>query len=84
MARRLRQRSRISRPAPKPSRNIYELVAIARGGDLVIYLDRFATNESVDGASIEVETPAGPEPARAMANEPYRLSAPWSAQAGIL
>ena len=60
----------------------YELVAIARGGDLVIYLDRFATNESIDGASITVETPAGPEPARAMANEPYRLSAPWSAKPG--
>ena len=60
----------------------YELVAIARGGDLVIYLDRFATNESVDGASIAVETPAGPEPVRAMANEPYRLSAPWSTKPG--
>jgi RND family efflux transporter MFP subunit len=60
----------------------YELVAIARGGDLVIYLDRFASNESVDGAGIEVETPAGSEPARAMANEPYRLSAPWAAKPG--
>ncbi len=60
----------------------HELVAIARGGDLVIYLDRFATNESIDGASITVETPAGPEPVRAMANEPYRLSAPWSAKPG--
>ncbi len=60
----------------------YELVAIARGGDLVIYLDRFATNESIDGAGIEVETPGGPQPARAMANEPYRLSAPWSTKPG--
>jgi RND family efflux transporter MFP subunit len=60
----------------------YELVAIARGGDLVIYLDRFATNESVDGAGITVETPAGPQPARAMANEPYRLTAPWSVKPG--
>ena len=60
----------------------YELVAIARGGDLVIYLDRFATNEAVDGASITVDTPAGPEPVRAMANEPYRLTAPWSAKPG--
>jgi cobalt-zinc-cadmium efflux system membrane fusion protein len=60
----------------------YELVAIARGGDLVIYLDRFATNESVDGAGIAVETPTGPQPARAMANEPYRLTAPWSAKPG--
>lgn len=51
-------------------------------GELVIYLDRFATNEQVDGATIEVETPAGPEPARAIANEPYLLSAPWSAKPG--
>ncbi|MDO9296453.1 MAG: efflux RND transporter periplasmic adaptor subunit [Bradyrhizobium sp.] len=79
-------------PAPAAGSNLaprteavsehYELVAIARGGDLVIYLDRFATNESVDGASISVETSAGPEPARAAANEPYRLSAPWTAKPG--
>ena len=69
-------------PRTEASSEHYELVAIARGGDLVIYLDRFATNESVDGASIEVETPAGPEPVRAMANEPYRLSAPWSSKPG--
>ena len=61
---------------------LYELVAIARAGELVIYLDRFATNEQVDGAAIEVETPAGPEPARAIPNEPYRLSAPWSSKPG--
>ena len=69
-------------PRTEAASEQYELVAIARGGDLVIYLDRFATNESVDGASIEVETPAGPQPARAMANEPYRLSAPWSGKPG--
>ncbi len=61
---------------------LYELVAIARAGELVIYLDRFATNETVDGATIEVETPAGSQPVRAMANEPYRLSAPWSGTPG--
>jgi len=60
----------------------YELVAIARAGELVIYLDGFATNAQVDGATIEVETPAGPQPVRAMANEPYRLSAPWSSKPG--
>ena len=69
-------------PRTEAASEHYELVAIARGGDLVIYLDRFATNESVDGASITVETPAGSEPVRAMANEPYRLSAPWSAKPG--
>ncbi len=69
-------------PRAEAASEHYELVAIARGGDLVIYLDRFATNEAVDGASITVETPAGPEPARAMANEPYRLGAPWSNKPG--
>ncbi|MDP3074405.1 efflux RND transporter periplasmic adaptor subunit [Bradyrhizobium sp.] len=69
-------------PRTEAASDHYELVAIVRGGDLIIYLDRFATNESVDGAIITVDTPAGPEPARAMANEPYRLSAPWSAKPG--
>jgi membrane fusion protein, heavy metal efflux system len=69
-------------PRTEAASEHYELVAIARGGDLIIYLDRFATNESIDGASISVETPAGPEPARATAHEPYRLSAPWSAKPG--
>jgi len=69
-------------PRTEAASEQYELVAIARGGELVIYLDRFATNESVDGASIEVETPAGPEPARAMANEPYRFGAPWTGKPG--
>ncbi|MDO9563307.1 MAG: HlyD family efflux transporter periplasmic adaptor subunit [Bradyrhizobium sp.] len=69
-------------PRAEAVSELYELVAIARAGELVVYLDRFATNEQVDGATIEVETPAGPEPARAIANEPYRLSAPWSSKPG--
>ena len=69
-------------PRAEAVSELYELVAIARAGELVIYLDRFATNEQVDGATIEVETPAGPEPARAFANEPYQVSAPWSAKPG--
>ena len=69
-------------PRAETLSELYELVAIARAGELAIYLDRFATNESVEGASIEVETPAGPESARAVANEPYRLSAPWATKPG--
>jgi cobalt-zinc-cadmium efflux system membrane fusion protein len=74
----------ISNLAPRAEAvsKLYELVAVARAGELAIYLDRFATNQSVDGASIEVETPAGPETARATANEPYRLSAPWANRPG--
>ncbi|WP_291869439.1 HlyD family efflux transporter periplasmic adaptor subunit [Bradyrhizobium sp.] len=69
-------------PRAEATSELYELVAIARGGDLVVYLDRFATNETVEGAAIEVETPAGPARARATANGPYRLSAPWSNNPG--
>ncbi|QWG18453.1 HlyD family efflux transporter periplasmic adaptor subunit [Bradyrhizobium sediminis] len=74
----------ISNLAPRAEAvsDLYELVAIARAGELAIYLDRFTTNESVDGATIEVETPAGPESARAGTTEPYRLSAPWSNKPG--
>lgn len=69
-------------PRAEAASELYELVAIARAGELVIYLDRFATNELVDGASIEVETPTGPEAARTVANEPYKLSAPWTNKPG--
>jgi len=74
----------ISNLAPRAEAvsELYELVAIARAGELAIYLDRFATNESVEGAEIEVETPTGPETVRAGPNEPYRLSAPWSSRPG--
>jgi membrane fusion protein, heavy metal efflux system len=49
----------------------FEVVAIAHGDELSIYLDRCATNEPVDGATIEVETPAGPVTAAGKADEPY-------------
>jgi membrane fusion protein, heavy metal efflux system len=69
-------------PRAEAVSELYELVAVARAGELAIYLDRSATNEPVDGATIEVETPAGPQSARATANEPYRLSASWSGKPG--
>jgi membrane fusion protein, heavy metal efflux system len=63
------------------SSDAFELVAVARGNELAIYLDRFATNEPVEGARIEVETPAGPASATA-SGDVYRLEAPWLAAAG--
>ena len=62
----------------------FELVAVARGGALAIYLDRFATNEPVDGATINVETPSGPVIAKALQGDAYTLPAPWLAQAGTV
>ena len=42
-------------PRAEASSEAFEIVAVARGGDLVVYLDRFASNEPVEGASIEIE-----------------------------
>ena len=62
----------------------FELVAVARRDELSIYLDRFATNEPVDGARIDVETPAGAAIAVAQAGEPYKLSGSWLTKPGQL
>jgi membrane fusion protein, heavy metal efflux system len=60
----------------------FEVVAVAKGTELLIYLDRFSTNAPVDGATIEVETPQGPAKAASHAGDAYRLDAPWLAKAG--
>jgi hypothetical protein len=62
----------------------FELVAVAQGAELIIYLDRFATNAPITGATIEVETPAGPAKAEERDDGTYRLPAPWLANAGHL
>lgn len=71
--------------APRASSvtDTFELVAVARSGTLTIHLDRFATNEPVAGATIEVEAPDG-STGTAEAIEPgsYRIAAPWSGKAG--
>lgn len=60
----------------------FELVAVARGEVLAIYLDRFATNEPVEGARIEVETPTGPATATVVPGDAYTLAAPWLGKPG--
>ena len=57
----------------------FELVAVAQKDALLVYLDRFATNEPVDGATIEIETPEGPAKAEPHGHGLYRLNAPWLA-----
>lgn len=69
-------------PRGEADSNAFELVAIARGENLEIYLDRFATNEPVTGATIEVESPNGPVKAVEGADGTYRVAAPWLARNG--
>jgi membrane fusion protein, heavy metal efflux system len=68
-------------PRGEAKSSAFELVAIAQGTELVIYLDKLATNEPVQGASVEVETPDGSASATA-ANGFYRLKAPWLTKPG--
>ena len=61
---------------------LFELVAVANGTGLTIYLDRFDTNAPVIGATLDVETPAGPASA-VQDGEVYLLEAPWAASPGV-
>ena len=70
-------------PRAEASSDALELVAVAQGGELVITLDRFATNEPIEGATIEVETPTGPVAAVAKGGV-YRIDAPWISKLGRL
>ena len=60
---------------------LFELVAVATGTGLVVYLDRFETNSPVIGATVDVETPAGPASA-VQDGEVYLLEAPSAAKPG--
>jgi cobalt-zinc-cadmium efflux system membrane fusion protein len=69
-------------PRGEAASDAFELVAVSEGNALAIYLDRFASNEPIGQAIIEVETPAGPVTASVQPGNVYRISAPWLAKAG--
>jgi membrane fusion protein, heavy metal efflux system len=60
----------------------FELVAIARGATLRLYLDTFRGNEPVRNAAIEVDGPGGTVKAEPTADGAYTIPAPWLARAG--
>ena len=55
----------------------FELVALLQKGELVIYLDRFESNDPVVGRPLPSKTPAGSVAANAKEGA-YRLSAIWA------
>jgi hypothetical protein len=69
-------------PRGETSSSAFQLVVVANKDQLTIYLDRFATNEPVTNATIEVETPNGPVPASAQPDGSYSVKAPWLPKAG--
>ncbi|MCZ8310011.1 MAG: efflux RND transporter periplasmic adaptor subunit [Magnetospirillum sp.] len=60
----------------------FELVAIARGPNLRIYLDTFRGNEPIHDAEIELDGPAGTIKASATPDGAYMVDAPWLARPG--
>jgi membrane fusion protein, heavy metal efflux system len=54
----------------------FELLAVRKSGELLIYLDRFRTNEPIASAEVTVETPDGSK-AATLKDGVYRLPAPW-------
>lgn len=60
----------------------FEIVAVAQGKTLAIYLDDYKTNAPVDHAEVEVETPAGPVNAKAVGDGVYMVHAPFLEQGG--
>jgi cobalt-zinc-cadmium efflux system membrane fusion protein len=67
-------------PRGETDSKAFEIVAVVSGENLEIYLDRFATNEPVTGAAIEVESPTGSAKATESAGGIYRVPAPWFAK----
>lgn len=71
-------------PRADASSTDFEIVVVARDTTLVLHLDQFRTNEPVEGADIEIDTPAGILKPEAIAKEPgsYSVSAPFLAKSG--
>jgi hypothetical protein len=68
-------------PRAEAASEAFELVVTVQGRELVFYLDRFDTNEPVNGATVEVETPDGPASAPDK-DGVYRLTGPWMERTG--
>jgi cobalt-zinc-cadmium efflux system membrane fusion protein len=60
----------------------FEIVAVAQGKTLAIYLDDYTTNAPIEQAAIEVETPSGPAAAKSLGNGVYSLDAPFLEKGG--
>lgn len=59
-----------------------ELLAELRKDTLLIYLDRFATNEPLSGAAIEIEEGPNRATTAPLGEGLYQVSAPWLARPG--
>ncbi len=69
-------------PRADASSNDFELVAVARGDKLRLYLDRFRTNEPVNGATLEIDAAGATLQAAPDGDGAYVIAAPFLARPG--
>ncbi len=69
-------------PRGEAATDSLELVAVAKSGEIIIHIDRFATNEPVTDGIVAMETPQGSVAAEPAGDGTYRLAAPWIAVPG--
>ncbi|AWJ86253.1 hypothetical protein TSH58p_22275 (plasmid) [Azospirillum sp. TSH58] len=71
-------------PTLEASSSDFELVAVAQGKTLLVHLDRFATNEPVNGATVEVSADGEATTASPVSGEEgvYRLDPSWLSKPG--
>jgi hypothetical protein len=64
-------------PRADASSSDFEVVLVARGGELEVYLDDFRTNAQIAGAEVEIDSPAGLLKPTARAAGVYVVAAPF-------
>jgi hypothetical protein len=69
-------------PRSEAQTDLFELVAVPGNGQLTIFLDRFASNEPLSDAKVEVESGNWKAVALAAGNGIYRVNAPQFANPG--
>ncbi|TWA93177.1 multidrug efflux pump subunit AcrA (membrane-fusion protein) [Azospirillum brasilense] len=71
-------------PTLETSSSDFELVAVVRGKTLLVHLDRFVTNEPVNGATVEVSADGEAATASPVSGEEgvYRLDPTWLSKPG--
>jgi len=69
-------------PRAEAQTEAFELLATPAGGQLTLYLDRYASNAPVNGAQIEVESGQWKARAQAAGDGSYRVAAPQFAKPG--
>lgn len=69
-------------PRAEASTADLELVAVARGERLEIFLDSFKGNEAIDSATLEIDGPGGTTKAEPNGDGTYMAAAPWLSQPG--